>query len=154
MVNVKGWKTYERVYQRFLGVHKIYIECKKEVQRVVTLEEDSVFFLVDGSVGIFEDSIGLPGNTSLRNIFTWSMSSVISSRGGISKCTKIIIYGQWKINYMSPFKHNKTVSFTVKMMALHFVSQVINPFAPGNFSQKCILKLVKRFSGHCCAVMS
>ena len=40
------------------------------MQRVVTFEEDSVFFLVEGSVGIFEDAIGLPGNTSLRNIFT------------------------------------------------------------------------------------
>ena len=30
----------------------------------------------------------------------------------------------------------------------------INPFAPGNFSEKCILKLVKLFSGHCLAIKS
>ena len=24
----------------------------------------------------------------------------------------------------------------------------INPFAPGDFAEKCILKLVERFSGH------
>ena len=27
-----------------------------------------------------------------------------------------------------------------------------NPFAPGDFAEKPVLKLVERFSGHCCAI--
>ena len=27
-----------------------------------------------------------------------------------------------------------------------------NPFSPGDFAKKPVLKLVKRFSGHCCAI--
>ena len=30
----------------------------------------------------------------------------------------------------------------------------INPFAPGNFAKKRILKLVEQFSGHCRAIKS
>ena len=30
----------------------------------------------------------------------------------------------------------------------------INPFAPGDFAEKRVLKLVKWFSGHCCAIKS
>ena len=29
-----------------------------------------------------------------------------------------------------------------------------NPFAPGNFAEKRVLKLVEWFSGHCCAIKS
>ena len=31
---------------------------------------------------------------------------------------------------------------------------IINPFAPGDFAEKGILKLVEWFSGHCCAIKS
>ena len=31
---------------------------------------------------------------------------------------------------------------------------LINPFAPGNFAEKRVLKLVEQFSGHCCAIKS
>ena len=27
-----------------------------------------------------------------------------------------------------------------------------NPFAPGNFASKCVLKLVEQFSSHCLAI--
>ena len=30
----------------------------------------------------------------------------------------------------------------------------INPFAPGDFAEKCVLKLVEWFSGHCRAIKS
>ena len=30
----------------------------------------------------------------------------------------------------------------------------INPFIPGNFAEKRVLKLVERFSGHCPAIKS
>ena len=30
----------------------------------------------------------------------------------------------------------------------------INPFAPGDFAEKCVLKLVEWFSGHCHAIKS
>ena len=30
----------------------------------------------------------------------------------------------------------------------------INPFAPGDFAEKCVLKLVEWFSGHCQAIKS
>ena len=29
-----------------------------------------------------------------------------------------------------------------------------NPFAPGDFAEKCVLKLVEWFSGHCRAIKS
>ena len=31
---------------------------------------------------------------------------------------------------------------------------IVNPFAPGDFAEKRILKLVEWFSGHCCAIKS
>ena len=34
------------------------------------------------------------------------------------------------------------------------VPSFINPFIPENFGDKCILKLGKRLSGHCCAIKS
>ena len=30
----------------------------------------------------------------------------------------------------------------------------VNPFAPGDFAEKCVLKLVEWFSGHCRAIKS
>ena len=30
----------------------------------------------------------------------------------------------------------------------------VNPFAPGDFAEKRVLKLVEWFSGHCCAIKS
>ena len=30
----------------------------------------------------------------------------------------------------------------------------INPFAPGDFAEKCVLKLVEWFSGHCRSIKS
>ena len=30
----------------------------------------------------------------------------------------------------------------------------INPFAPGDFAEKRVLKVVEWFSGHCCAIKS
>ena len=38
---------------------------------------------------------------------------------------------------------------------LNFVKQVLlNPFAPGDFAEKRVLKLVEWFSGHCRAIKS
>ena len=56
---------------------------------------------------------------------------------------KIIIYCQRK-NYISPFKYNKTVSFSKSENdGTSFISPVIRSFAPGNFAEKCILKQSK-----------
>ena len=33
-------------------------------------------------------------------------------------------------------------------------AKCINPFAPGDFAEKRVLKLVKQFSGHCGAIKS
>ena len=35
-----------------------------------------------------------------------------------------------------------------------FYCFIINPFAPGDFAQKRVLKLVEWFSGHCRAIKS
>ena len=35
-----------------------------------------------------------------------------------------------------------------------FIFQHFNPFAPGDFAEKRVLKLVKWFSGHCRAIKS
>ena len=32
--------------------------------------------------------------------------------------------------------------------------QAFDPFAPGDFAEKRVLKLVEWFSGHCCAIKS
>ena len=37
---------------------------------------------------------------------------------------------------------------------LKTVRMFINPFAPGDFAQKRVLKLVECFSGHCRAIKS
>ena len=39
----------------------------------------------------------------------------------------------------------------IRLLAL---ARVLNPFAPGDFAEKCVLKLVEQFSGHCCAIKS
>ena len=42
-----------------------------------------------------------------------------------------------------------------EQLMVHFSNnQFINPFAPGDFAEKRILKLVKWFSGHCRAIKS
>ena len=33
-------------------------------------------------------------------------------------------------------------------------STLFNPFAPGDFAEKRVLRLVEWFSGHCCAIKS
>ena len=33
-------------------------------------------------------------------------------------------------------------------------ANIFNPYAPGDFAQKCILKLVEQFFGHCRAFKS
>ena len=45
-------------------------------------------------------------------------------------------------------------SFAVKAIVDFSVHTLLNPFAPGDFAEKHILKLVKWFSGHCHAIMS
>ena len=39
-------------------------------------------------------------------------------------------------------------------LGIVFVSILFNPFAPGDFAEKRVLKLVEWFSGHCRAVKS
>ena len=34
------------------------------------------------------------------------------------------------------------------------VAESLNPFAPGDFAEKCVLKLVEWFFGHCRAIKS
>ena len=38
--------------------------------------------------------------------------------------------------------------------AIGLVNSVINPFAPGDFAEKRVWKLVEWFSGHCRAIKS
>ena len=40
------------------------------------------------------------------------------------------------------------------LLAAHFYIPLINPFAPGDFAKKRVLKLVEWFSGHCRAIKS
>lgn len=35
-----------------------------------------------------------------------------------------------------------------------FISRDLNSFVPGDFAKKLVLKLVKQFSDHCCAMKS
>ena len=44
-------------------------------------------------------------------------------------------------------------SFTVALVVAA-TSIKLNPFAPGDFAEKCVLKLVEWFSGHCRAIKS
>ena len=39
-----------------------------------------------------------------------------------------------------------------EMVVEAFYTNIINPFAPGDFAEKRVLKLVECFSGHCCAI--
>ena len=66
---------------------------------------------------------------------------------------------------MSSFSKNKGALIKVLWHKLSFIKTVfqyskteqkniINPFAPGDFAEKRILKLVKWFSGHCRAIKS
>ena len=43
-----------------------------------------------------------------------------------------------------------------KLSLMAFISDtsVLNPFAPGDFAEKRVLKVVKWFSGHCRAIKS
>ena len=41
-----------------------------------------------------------------------------------------------------------------KVMFVRLVFSDVNPFAPGDFAEKRILKLVEWFSGHCHAIKS
>ena len=43
--------------------------------------------------------------------------------------------------------------FTLKPRKIKFKAK-INTFAPGDFAEKCVLKLVEWFSGHCRAIKS
>ena len=43
--------------------------------------------------------------------------------------------------------------FTLKPRKIKFKAK-INPFTPGNFAEKSVLKLVEWFSGHCRAIKS
>ena len=44
--------------------------------------------------------------------------------------------------------------FAEKWVFLKKLSTLLNPFAPGEFAEKRVLKLVERFSGHCRAIKS
>ena len=43
--------------------------------------------------------------------------------------------------------------YTIKVKSLQ-ITQNFNPFAPGDFAEKRVLKLVEWFSGHCRAIKS
>ena len=45
-------------------------------------------------------------------------------------------------------------SALLKFRTFLFVKLEFNPFAPGDFAQKRVLKLVEWFSGHCRAIKS
>ena len=42
--------------------------------------------------------------------------------------------------------------YAKKWIFLKKLSTLPNPFAPRDFAEKCVLKLVKRFCGHCRAI--
>ena len=47
-----------------------------------------------------------------------------------------------------------TVKFRNKPWGLCFLKTLFNPFAPGDFAEKRVLKLVEWFSDHCRAIKS
>ena len=47
----------------------------------------------------------------------------------------------------------ETGGINAKGLKLHNAT-IVNPFAPGDFAEKRVLKLVEWFSGHCCAIKS
>ena len=60
-----------------------------------------------------------------------------------------------------PFSAHKTENGDIyargtQVCKLHLtkIINIINPFAPGDFAQKRVLKLVEWFSGHCRAIKS
>ena len=52
----------------------------------------------------------------------------------------------------NPFIPELPVQILVPSTACDVIS--FNPFAPGDFAEKCVLKLVEWFSGHCRAIKS
>ena len=58
---------------------------------------------------------------------------------------------QLKINKLNPTLE-RTPATTSKV--LFFLPTVFKPFAPGDFAEKHVLKLVEWFSGHCHAIKS
>ena len=63
-----------------------------------------------------------------------------------------LIYGNivWGNNY----KTRLFSSFTESSKLLFQKLEILNPFAPGDFAEKRVLKLVEWFSGHCRAIKS
>ena len=47
-----------------------------------------------------------------------------------------------------------TVNEIVEIIEEFYNMEGFNPFTPGDFAEKRVLKLVKWFSGHCCAIKS
>ena len=44
--------------------------------------------------------------------------------------------------------------FFLQLYSCSLIMVYFNPFAPGDFAEKRVLKLVEWFSGHCCAIKS
>ena len=63
-----------------------------------------------------------------------------------SKCIDLSL----SINYCMYFKD--IIQYYYKFVNL--LSCLLNPFAPGDFAEKRVLKLVEWFSGHCPAIKS
>ena len=51
-------------------------------------------------------------------------------------------------------KKNVPFSHYAVIILIFGLQELINPFAPGDFAQKRVLKLVEWFSGHCRALKS
>ena len=59
----------------------------------------------------------------------------------------------WQNLYFYRILNNENFQMEVEQM--NFVTHLtINPFAPGDFAEKRVLKLVEWFSGHCHAIKS
>ena len=66
---------------------------------------------------------------------------------------------QWNphnTHMQTQMRHSTIVCITgpQKKCRRHCFIDYVNPFAPGDFAEKRVLKLVEWFSGHCCAIKS
>ena len=65
-----------------------------------------------------------------------------------------------QVNISVKYNNRKEVKQSGKSMNIHVCTLytmfilIINPFAPGDFAEKRVLKLVEWFSGHCHAIKS
>ena len=82
---------------------------------------------------------------SCRNKSSWfnsqkMLSSCLKHQKGYNKSAVQVCY----VNFF--------LKLVIEIRLMYY--EIFNPFAPGDFAKKRVLKLVEWFSGHCCAIKS